>query len=181
MGVIKRQGIKNVFITYFGVIIGAVSTLYIQPELLSIDELGFTRNLYNFSFLLSLAIPLGLPSIILKFYPDFKQQETFKNYILGFILMYFFIASVFTVTLFFIFKNHILQLYTTESHLFITYFFCVIPMSLIIALNSSITCLSQSANKSTVPSLLNDVFSRLVVILITVLYYYQIIIIIAIT
>ena len=48
-------------------------------------------------------------------------------------------------------------------------------MSLIIALNSSITCLSQSANKSTVPSLLNDVFSRLVVILITVLYYYQII------
>jgi O-antigen/teichoic acid export membrane protein len=173
MGVIKRQGIKNVFITYFGVIIGAISTLYIQPELLSIDELGFTRNLYNFSFLLSLAIPLGLPSIILKFYPEFKQQETFKNYILGFILIYFFVASVFTVTLFFIFKNYILQLYTTESHLFITYFFCVIPMALIIALNSSITCLSQSANKSTVPSLLNDVFSRLVVILITVLYYYH--------
>ena len=68
MGVIKRQGIKNVFITYLGVIVGAISTLYIQPELLSIDELGFTRNLYNFSFLLSLAIPLGLPSIILKFY-----------------------------------------------------------------------------------------------------------------
>lgn len=175
MGVIKRQGIKNVFITYFGVIIGGVSTLYIQPELLSIDELGFTRNLYNFSFLLSLAIPLGLPSIILKFYPEFKQQETFKNYILGFILIYFFIASIFTVSLFFIFKNYILQLYTTESHLFITYFFCVIPMSLIIALNSSITCLSQSANKSTVPSLFNDVFSRLVVILITVLYYYRII------
>ena len=61
MGVIKRQGIKNLFITYFGVIIGAISTLYIQPELLSIDELGFTRNLYNFSFLLSLFIPLGLP------------------------------------------------------------------------------------------------------------------------
>jgi O-antigen/teichoic acid export membrane protein len=175
MGVIKRQGIKNVFITYFGVIIGGVSTLYIQPELLSIDELGFTRNLYNFSFLLSLAIPLGLPSIILKFYPEFKQQETFKNYILGFILIYFFIASIFTVSLFFIFKNYILQLYTTESHLFITYFFCVIPMSLIIALNSSITCLSQSANKSTVPSLFNDVFSRLVVILITILYYYRII------
>lgn len=175
MGVIKRQGIKNVFITYLGVIVGAVSTLYIQPELLSIDELGFTRNLYNFSFLLSLAIPLGLPSIILKFYPEFKQQETFKNYILGFILIYFFAASVFTVTLFFIFKNYILQLYTTESHLFISYFFCVIPLSLIIALNSCITSFSQAAYKSTVPSFLNDVFSRLVVILITVLYFYQVI------
>ncbi len=175
MGVIKRQGIKNVFITYLGVIVGAVSTLYIQPELLSIDELGFTRNLYNFSFLLSLAIPLGLPSIILKFYPEFKQKESLKDYILGFILIYFFIASIFTVTLFFIFKNYILQLYTTESHLFISYFFCVIPLSLIIALNSCITSFSQAAYKSTVPSFLNDVFSRLVVILITVLYFYQVI------
>ena len=78
MGVIKRQGIKNVFITYLGVIVGAISTLYIQPELLSIDELGFTRNLYNFSFLLSLAIPLGLPSIILKFYPEFSIINFYK-------------------------------------------------------------------------------------------------------
>ena len=175
MGVIKRQGIKNVFITYLGVVIGAISTLYIQPELLSIEELGFTRNLYNFSFLLSLAIPLGLPSIILKFYPEFKQKENLKNYIFGFILIYFFVASSITVTLFFIFKQYILQLYTTESHLFITYFFCVIPLTLIIALNSCITSFSQAAYKSTVPSFLNDVFSRLIVVLITVLYYYKLI------
>ncbi len=175
MGVIKRQGIKNLFITYTGVLVGAISTLYIQPELLSIDELGFTRNLYNFSFLLSLAIPLGLPSIILKFYPEFKQQDGLKDYILSFILIYFLIASLLTVSLFFVFKNYILQLYTTESHLFTTYFFCVIPLSLIIALNSCISCLSQSANKSTVPSFLNDVFSRLIVVIITVLYYYQVI------
>ena len=175
MGVIKRQGIKNVFITYLGVIVGAISTLYIQPELLSIAELGFTRNLYNFSFLLSLAISLGLPSIILKFYPEFKQQETLKDYILGFILMYFFVASIITVTLFLIFKQYILQLYTTESHLFITYFFCVIPLTLIIALNSCITSFSQAVYKSTVPSFLNDVFSRLVVVLITFLYYYKLI------
>ena len=175
MGVIKRQGIKNVFITYLGVIVGAISTLYIQPELLSIDELGFTRNLYNFSFLLSLAIPLGLPSIILKFYPEFKQKETLKDYILGFILIYFFVASIITISLFFIFKQYILQLYTTESHLFITYFFCVIPLTLIIALNSCITSFSQAVYKSTVPSFLNDVFSRLIVVLITILYYYKLI------
>jgi O-antigen/teichoic acid export membrane protein len=175
VGVIKRQGLKNIFITYVGVIIGAISTLYIQPELLSLSELGFTRNLYNFSFLLSIAIPLGLPNIILKFYPEFKQKETFKKYFLGFILIYFFLATIITVTAFYFFKHYILHLYSSQSQLFISYFFCVIPLSLIIAFNSCITCFSQSVYKSTVPSFLNDVLSRLIVIAITILYYYKVI------
>ena len=175
MGVIKRQGLKNIFITYIGVIIGAISTLYIQPELLSLSELGFTRNLYNFSFLLSIAVPIGLPNIILKFYPEFKQKEIFKKYFLGFILVYFSVASILTLTSFYFFKNHILDLYSSQSQLFISYFFCVIPLSLIIAFNSCITCFSQSVYKSTVPSFLNDILARLIVIIITVLYYYKII------
>lgn len=173
MGVIKRQGIKNVFITYLGVIVGAISTLYVQPELLSIDEFGFTRNLYNFSFLLSLAIPLGLPGIIAKFYPGFKANASLKDYVLGFILTYFFVAGIITVSVFLLLKNYILDLYAPESHLFISYFLCVVPLSLIIALNSCMTSFSQAAYKSTVPSFLNDVFSRLVVVLITVLYSFE--------
>jgi O-antigen/teichoic acid export membrane protein len=173
MGVIKRQGIKNAFITYFGVVVGAVSTFFIQPEFLTADEVGFTRNLYNFSFLLGLALPLGLPSIILKFYPEFKQHDFLKKHFLGFILLFFLVTSILTTSVFFIFKDQILKLYSTNSHLFISYFICVVPMALIMSLNACITSFSQAAHKSTVPSFLNDVFSRLVVILITVLYYYK--------
>lgn len=175
MGVIKRQGIKNIFITYIGVIIGAVSAIFLQPAFLTSTELGFTRNLYNFSFLLSIALPLGLPNIILRYFPQYKEGNDIKKYFFGFILFYFLIASVVSLSVFFIFKTSIIELYKTDSELFISYFFCVIPYSLIIALNSSITCYSQAVYKSTVPSFLNDVLSRLLVVLITVLYYYKII------
>lgn len=175
MGVIKRQGIKNIFITYVGVIIGAVSAIFLQPAFLTSTELGFTRNLYNFSFLLSIALPLGLPNIILRFFPQYKEGNDLKKYFFGFILFYFLIASIASLSVFLIFKTSIVELYKTDSELFISYFFCVIPYSLIIALNSSITCYSQAVFKSTVPSFLNDVFSRVLVVLITVLYYYKII------
>jgi O-antigen/teichoic acid export membrane protein len=173
VGVIKRQGIKNIVITYVGVIIGAISAIFLQPAFLSSTELGFTRNLYNFSFLLSIALPLGLPNIILRFFPQYKEGNDLKKYFFGFILFYFLIASVFSLSIFLIFKTSIIELYKTDSELFVSYFFCVIPYALIIALNSSVTCYSQAVFKSTVPSFLNDVFSRVLVVLITVLYYYK--------
>lgn len=173
MGVIKRQGIKNIFITYIGVIIGTVSAIFLQPAFLSTIELGFTRNLYNFSFLLSVMLPLGLPNIILRYYPQYKEKDGIKKYFFGFIVFYFILASIVSLILFFFFKTNIIQLYKTDSKLFVQYFYCVIPYSLIISFNSSITCFCQAVYKSTVPSFLNDVFSRVMVVIVTVIYYYK--------
>jgi O-antigen/teichoic acid export membrane protein len=175
VGVIKRQGIKNIFITYIGVVIGAISAIFIQPAFLTSTELGFTRNLYNFSFLLSIALPVGLPNIILRFFPQYKEGKEIKKYFLGFILFYLLISSLVSTGLFLIFKNQIVGLYKTESSLFISYFLCVVPYALIIAFNSSLTAYSQAVFKSTVPSFLNDVVSRMLVIIITVLYFYRLI------
>lgn len=174
MGVIKRQGIKNTIIIYTGVMIGAISVILIQPYFLTSTEVGFTRNLYNFSFLLSLAMPLGLPNIIMRFFPAYKHENIGRHFF-GFILLYFVIAGLLTSLIFLLFKKSIVDLYHADSELFINYFYCVIPYSLIIAFTSSITNFSQAAYKSTVPSFLMDVCSRLCVILITVLYYYRLI------
>lgn len=162
-------------ISYVGVIIGAASAIFIQPSFLSSTELGFTRNLYNFSFLLSIAVPLGLPNIILRFYPQHKDQQDVKHYFFGFILSYLAIAAGLLLVVFTLFRPFLLDLYGSDSQLFVTYFTWVTPYSLIIALNTSITCYSQAVYKSTVPSFLNDVVSRLLVICITVLYYYRLI------
>jgi O-antigen/teichoic acid export membrane protein len=75
VGVIKRQGIKNTIITYIGIIIGAVNIIFIQPKLLTEEELGLTRLLYDFAYLIGLAVPLGLPNIIVKYFPFFKDAN----------------------------------------------------------------------------------------------------------
>src|SRR5688572_29473147 len=110
MGIIKRQGIKNTIIIYAGVLIGAVSVILLQPYLLTSTELGFTRNLYNFSFLLSLALPLGLPNIVMRFFPAYKHDNIGKHFF-GFILLYFLVAAILSFLVFLVFKKSIIDLY----------------------------------------------------------------------
>jgi hypothetical protein len=53
MGIVKRQGIKNTIIIYFGILIGFISLLIIQPVYLSKAEMGLTRLLLAFASLYS--------------------------------------------------------------------------------------------------------------------------------
>jgi hypothetical protein len=40
MGIIQKQGIANTIISYLGIAIGFVNIIYIQPQLLSSEEVG---------------------------------------------------------------------------------------------------------------------------------------------
>lgn len=175
MGVIKRQGIKNTIITYIGIIIGAINIIFIQPRLLTEEELGLTRLLYDFAYLIGIAIPLGLPNIIVKYFPYFKDRETRHNGFAGFALLMFFGGFIIISGLFFLFKDSIIHYYENESGLFVKNFMLILPFTFIVSAIAVTTTYCQALFKSTIPSFLNDIFLRLGTILITVLYFDKII------
>lgn len=171
MGVIKRQGIKNTIITYIGIIIGAVNILFIQPKLLSEEELGLTRLLYEFAYLIGLAVPLGLPNIIVKYFPFFKDKENKHNGFAGFVLLVFFIGFAISAALLLIFKPGITNYYVEDASLFVNYFLFIIPFTFIVSAITITTAYCQALFKSTIPSFLNDICLRLGTMLITILYF----------
>ena len=175
MGVIKRQGIKNTIITYIGILIGAINIIFIQPKLLSLEELGLTRLLYDFSYMIGIAIPLGLPNIIVKYFPFFKDPEKKHNGFAGFILLVFFIGFTISSLCLLIFKPTITGYYIEKSGLFVQYFKFIIPFTFIVSAITVTTTYCQSLFKSTVPSFLNDICLRLGTILITILYFNKVI------
>ena len=171
MGVIKRQGIKNTIITYIGIIIGAVNIIFIQPKLLSEEELGLTRLLYEFAYLIGLAVPLGLPNIIVKYFPFFKDKENKHNGFAGFVLLVFFIGFAISAALLLIFKPGITNYYVEDASLFVNYFLFIIPFTFIVSAITITTAYCQALFKSTIPSFLNDICLRLGTMLITILYF----------
>ncbi len=174
MGIIQRQGVKNMVILYSGILIGAIGTLFIQPHCLLLSELGLTRTLYNVSFLLSIALPFGLPNIIIKTYQQYKlKNDTIAQYFFQFILFYFLLSSIFISFFHFLTKPYIGNLYNQKSQLFYQYISYVLPQAIFIAFNSVICAYSQALKKSTVPSFLNDFIARIIAILITVMYFNQ--------
>jgi O-antigen/teichoic acid export membrane protein len=175
VGVIKRQGIKNTIITYIGILIGAINIIFIQPRLLSLEELGLTRLLYDFSYLVGIAIPLGLPNIIVKYFPFFRDPEKKHNGFAGFILLVFFIGFIISSLCLLIFKPVITGYYIEKSGLFVEYFRFIIPFTFIVSAITVTTAYCQSLFKSTIPSFLNDICLRLGTIVITVMYFNKLI------
>lgn len=175
MGVIKRQGITNTVITYIGILIGAINIIFIQPKLLSPEELGLTRLLYDFAYMAGLAVPLGLPNIIVKFFPFFKSVEKKHHGFGGFVLLVFFIGFVISASVLLILKPSITDLYKEDAGLFVRYFNFIFPFMFIVSAITVTTAYCQSLFKSTVPSFLNDIFLRLGVIVVTILYFNRLI------
>lgn len=171
MGVIKRQGIKNTIITYVGILIGAVNIIFIQPKLLTPEELGLTRLLYDFAYMIGLAVPLGLPNIIVKFFPFFKDKEQKHHGFAGLILLVFFVGFVISAICLLIFQPSITSHYQDKASLFVHYFSFIIPFTFIVSAITITTAYCQALFKSTIPSFLNDIFLRLGSIVITIMYF----------
>lgn len=171
MGVIKRQGIKNTIITYIGIIIGAVNIIFIQPKLLTPEELGLTRLLYDFAYMIGLAVPLGLPNIIVKFFPYFRDKNNKNHGFAGFVLSVFFIGFAISATILLLFKPNITSHYQEKAQLFVDYFIFVIPFTFIVSAITVTTAYCQALFKSTIPSFLNDICLRLGTVVITIMYF----------
>ena len=63
MGIVIRQSIRTVAVTYFGIALGFVNTLWFYPLVLSKEEIGLTRTLISVGVLLATFASLGAGTI----------------------------------------------------------------------------------------------------------------------
>jgi O-antigen/teichoic acid export membrane protein len=152
MGIIQRQGIKSGIITYSGILIGFVSLLVVQPNFLKPEEIGLTRILYSFSFLVSTLIPLSIGNITTRYFPRFRDSDSRNHGYFGFMLLWLFAGCLLVLPVLWIFNNYFIQVYSEKSSLFADYFFGVFPLTIIIALISTISNYLYSAFKPIIPA-----------------------------
>ncbi|UPT65989.1 MAG: oligosaccharide flippase family protein [Sphingobacteriales bacterium JAD_PAG50586_3] len=174
MGVIKRQSILNTIVIYTGIIIGFINLLYIQPNFLRAEEIGLTRVLLSFSSIISVLMPLGASSIIVRFFPQYRDDEKGHNGFIGLTLLYGFISFLFLSTLLYLSKDFITAQYVRQSRLFVNYFWLVFPFSFFLTFIQLLNVYAFSLFKSVIPAIFSEVVIRALNIVIILLYYYGI-------
>jgi O-antigen/teichoic acid export membrane protein len=170
---IKKQGITNAVITYAGVIIGFISLLFIQPNLLKPEELGLTRILIAAASLIATVLPLGVSSITTKFFPYFRDEQKGHHGYFGFMLLFPLAGCLICAVFVYIFKDSIIAAYISQSFLFTRFFDILLPFALIMGINMSLNSYCTSLFRSGLVIFFEGVVSRLLFILIIVLYYLQ--------
>jgi len=175
MGIIKRQGIKNTLIIYAGIIIGFISLLIIQPAYLSKSEIGLTRLLLAFASLFSSVFAFSISNITIKFFPHFKDYNKKHNGFFGLTVIIPVIGSLIGCMLLLLFKEPIVNYYSSESKVFLFYFYHTFLFSFILSLILALNSYCNALLKTTVPSFLNDILTRCIFIALILLYGFNII------
>lgn len=85
MGVIQRQSLKTSIISYIGVAIGTLSTLFVYPK--ALELLGLFRSLFDASVLVGIFVLLGTAMAAVRFFPKYEDPATAHQGLLTWLLI----------------------------------------------------------------------------------------------
>ena len=157
MGIVKKQVYKNAFVSYTGMVIGYVNVIILFPLFLSLQQIGLYTLLIAVSVLYSLIASMGVPSIILRYFPFFRTEDRKHNgfmwWVIGLSFLGFLIASVIYVLA----KPLVVAYYIKESPLFIHYFYLLIPLAGFTLLYNLLEAFGKAIYQSVFSSFLREV------------------------
>lgn len=175
MGIVQRQSLKNSLIIYIGIAIGAISIIFLQPRLLTKEEIGLTKLLFSFSSLIATLIPFGANIVTLKYFPRFRNKEIRHQGFFGFVFTWTVIGLLVGLSILYLCKPFLIQSFGIQSPLFIEYLTCVFPLILFLAFVNLFVAYSHSIFLTSVPTLINDIFVRIVSIVLFFVYFSKLI------
>ncbi|MGZ3863776.1 MAG: lipopolysaccharide biosynthesis protein [Bacteroidia bacterium] len=174
MSVVRRQGIKNTVYMYAGIVLGILSTLYIQPFFLSKEQIGITRLIISVATILASVSCLGITSVIVKFFPLFHNTERKHNGFFTVALTFPLFGFILCFLLVTLFGKEILHFYGENGAILQQYFWPIMLSTFFICQAFSFSSYCNSINKSSLPTFINEVVNRLGFITCIILFSYGI-------
>lgn len=158
MGKVAKQSIQTAIFSYLGVVIGYVNVLWLYPYALDASELGTFRTIQDLGLLFVPFAQLGVGHGITRFFPQLKtNQSAFLSYGLLVSMLGFAVVS----SIFLGFKSQIIALFAINSPQVIDFLGVVLLITLFALLSSILDAYSRSYVKVAVPTLVREVFLRL--------------------
>tara|TARA_X000000950_G_scaffold47209_1_gene54448 strand:+ start:10948 stop:12432 length:1485 start_codon:yes stop_codon:yes gene_type:complete len=167
MGIVINQSIKNSLSFYFGMFLGAISTVFVYPNVFNDqpDHWGLIQLIVAYSFIISTFSNFGVPKTFIRFFPIIVNKSKF--YFFSFLLittgyLLFLILALFFEDWFFKFIS--------ASPLLIDKFYLIYFMVLIISFYELFVSISRSNLNSTLPTFLNEAFLKSYNLIVLVLH-----------
>ncbi|MGB0851524.1 MAG: lipopolysaccharide biosynthesis protein, partial [Bacteroidia bacterium] len=172
MGVIKRQGLKSTFVTYFFMAFGIVSNLLIYTKMLEVQELGTIAFVLTTGITFAPFVLLGFHVMYLKYFARFEKEPTDLSRLYSLTLYGPIVLSIILCTSYLIFRESIVSYYTVNRDVPEIAIDLAILLSTIIPFISALTYVCSTLQRTAIPALLNNsikVFQPTLVIL----YFYE--------
>jgi len=169
MGIIQRQSFKSSIISYFGVGIGIISTLYIYPHALEI--IGLFRALFDTSVLIGIVVMMGSSVSAIRFFPQYKDDATGHNGLLSWLLLVSG-ASFLLFLLLFPFLDRWLSgfVFRDKNQIYEDLIIYIIPLTFLLALINLLSRYISNFRLITIPAIFDQLTIKITLPVIVIMY-----------
>jgi O-antigen/teichoic acid export membrane protein len=171
MGIVVRQSAKSVILTYLGIGVGVINTLWLFPYILNAEQIGLVRTLLNVSVLFSTFACLGAGNIPIRFFPYFKDMTKQHNGFLYFLLVLGGTGFIIFTALFLSFKPLFVRAFIQNSPLLINYFYFLIPFTFIMLFTNIFESYNVIQQNPVMPIFTREVLTRLFLSIAMIAFY----------
>jgi O-antigen/teichoic acid export membrane protein len=175
MGVIIRQSIKNAFITYLSIGLGALNMLVLFPLAFTQSELGIFQFVVSNAQAFFPFVLLGAGSLVVRFFPDFKDERSGHNGFLFLLLSIGFSGFAVFFVLALVSGNWILSYYGDKSILFTQYLQYILPLVLFAGVEFILGAHSSNFGRIAVPTFFTSFLLKLLMGVQALLCYFGVI------
>lgn len=172
MGIVQRQGFLFTLISYAGAIIGAINTLFLYPALMKTSEIGILGAIISLSVIYAQVSQLGIPTIISRFFPEFRTENKTHQGFLTWVLIISSIGFLISTSIFLLFKLPVNNFYA-KSPEFVRFIYLVIPLAGFTLIYAILDTISRAIYKSLLSSFLNSFLLKLTTSVGVIAYYFH--------
>tara|TARA_B100000902_G_scaffold38873_1_gene46245 strand:+ start:3160 stop:4629 length:1470 start_codon:yes stop_codon:yes gene_type:complete len=170
MGIVRDQSIKNSFSFYIGMLIGAINTVILYPNVFqeNPEHLGLIQILIAYAVFVATFTTIGIPKTFLRFFPAIKNKG--QLFFLSLVVPLFgFISSL---LFYFFFKESLFDLLNV-GELLRNNFYYVFILVFFIGFYEILTSVSRSYLNAAVPIFINEVFMKLYSLILLLLHWFS--------
>jgi O-antigen/teichoic acid export membrane protein len=160
MGIVIRQSIRTVAVSYVGIALGIVNTLWLFPYVLSTEQVGLTRTLINTGVMLTTFASFGASTIPTKYFPYFNNRAKEHSGLLFFLIVLGTAGFFLLTMLFFAFRPLVVGAFITDAPLFVKYLYYLLPLTAILIYTTIFESYLTVQRMPVVPSFIREIFIR---------------------
>lgn len=161
MGIVKKQAYKNTFVSYTGMIIGFVNLILLYPRFLTTEQIGLFQLLIGLSVLYSLIASMGVPSIIVRYFPFYRTEDNTHNGFLQFVGKIALAGFLISTIVFFAIKPIMVASFKKKAELFVEYYYYLVPLAFFTIFFNFLEAFGKVIYQSIYSAVLKEVVLRL--------------------
>jgi O-antigen/teichoic acid export membrane protein len=174
MGIIKRQSLKNSIVSYLGVLIGAVSVIFIYP-IIDPNDLGIIQFTMNVAILFAPLAGFASSLTAIQYYPHFKDEKNKDNGFLFILTSATFLISILFIILVYIYRIPISEWFNKDKQHFLDTLPYILFFTVIIALANLLHAYASLSKRIVVPAILQNLWIKIAQPILVLLFAYGII------